>query len=182
MGTASGSTGHITLSQTRQLPSMRRLEVAIPGMYDLLFLSRFLGLLTLLARQQWWNYTETTKTGLQTLAYAHMDALRDFFFWTCVFSFRPRWTLSADCFLRLSWKTGYSNTVGNIANPLWNYQSVVVVFPCQTLLLMRSLADSRSRTASCRQTLAKLLGFALVSLLRRRSPCRVSPPQHCRHG
>ncbi|KAM0747725.1 glycoside hydrolase [Meredithblackwellia eburnea MCA 4105] len=50
----------------------------------------------------WPAYTAATKAGLQGVANAHIDALRHWFFWT--------------------WKTGYSNTLGMIANPLWNYQ------------------------------------------------------------
>ncbi|KAK4704592.1 glucan 1,3-beta-glucosidase, partial [Phenoliferia sp. Uapishka_3] len=51
---------------------------------------------------EWWNYNASTKAGLQNVAYAHMDALRHWFFWT--------------------WKTGYSDVKQAIVNPLWNYQ------------------------------------------------------------
>ncbi|GAA5938971.1 hypothetical protein JCM3775_002637, partial [Rhodotorula graminis] len=47
-----------------------------------------------------WN--QTTRDGLRLVAETHMDALRHWFFWT--------------------WKTGYSTTLGMIANPMWNYQ------------------------------------------------------------
>ncbi|BGP44003.1 hypothetical protein JCM10450v2_008219 [Rhodotorula kratochvilovae] len=47
-----------------------------------------------------WN--QTTRDGLRLVAETHMDALRHWFFWT--------------------WKTGYSDQLGMIANPMWNYQ------------------------------------------------------------
>lgn len=50
----------------------------------------------------WKSWNQTTKDGLRMVAEAHMDALKHFFFWT--------------------WKTGYSSTMGQIANPMWNYQ------------------------------------------------------------
>ncbi|KAG0659221.1 hypothetical protein C6P46_005274 [Rhodotorula mucilaginosa] len=50
----------------------------------------------------WKSWNQTTKNGLRMVAEAHMDALKHFFFWT--------------------WKTGYSSTMGQIANPMWNYQ------------------------------------------------------------
>ncbi|GAA5941415.1 glycoside hydrolase family 5 protein [Sporobolomyces koalae] len=50
----------------------------------------------------WENWNSTVKGGLKLVAEAHMDALRHWFFWT--------------------WKTGFSTTLGKIANPMWNYQ------------------------------------------------------------
>ncbi|GAA5832811.1 hypothetical protein JCM5353_008342 [Sporobolomyces roseus] len=50
----------------------------------------------------WEAWNSTTKNGLRMVAEAHMDALRHWFFWT--------------------WKTGFSSTLGKIANPMWNYQ------------------------------------------------------------
>ncbi|GAA6064426.1 hypothetical protein JCM10212_001201 [Sporobolomyces blumeae] len=50
----------------------------------------------------WENWSDDTKSGLKLVAESHMDALRHWFFWT--------------------WKTGFSNTLGKIANPMWNYQ------------------------------------------------------------
>ncbi|KAK4701542.1 glucan 1,3-beta-glucosidase, partial [Phenoliferia sp. Uapishka_3] len=50
----------------------------------------------------WESWTDATKEGLQAVVRGHMDALRHSFFWT--------------------WKTGYSNIMGKIANPMWNYQ------------------------------------------------------------
>ncbi|GAA6012764.1 hypothetical protein JCM11491_002554 [Sporobolomyces phaffii] len=50
----------------------------------------------------WEAWNTTIKTGLRLVAEAHMDALRHWFFWT--------------------WKTGFSSTLGKIANPMWNYQ------------------------------------------------------------
>ncbi|GAA5828566.1 hypothetical protein JCM11251_000853 [Rhodosporidiobolus azoricus] len=53
----------------------------------------------------WRDYTtwnSTTIDGLRLVAEAHMDALRHWFFWT--------------------WKTGFSTQLGQIANPMWNYQ------------------------------------------------------------
>ncbi|KDE06629.1 hypothetical protein MVLG_03124 [Microbotryum lychnidis-dioicae p1A1 Lamole] len=53
----------------------------------------------------WNDYTrwnQTIKDGFRLVATGHMDAFRHWFFWT--------------------WKTGYSNTLGRIANPMWNYQ------------------------------------------------------------
>ncbi|SGY89872.1 BQ5605_C039g11774 [Microbotryum silenes-dioicae] len=47
-----------------------------------------------------WN--SSIKQGLNLVATGHMSALRNWFFWT--------------------WKTGYSETLGKIANPMWNYQ------------------------------------------------------------
>lgn len=54
---------------------------------------------------QWNDYaswSDDTKAGFQLVAQGHISALRNFFFWT--------------------WKTGYSTTLGMIANPMWNYQ------------------------------------------------------------
>ncbi|GAA6019690.1 hypothetical protein JCM10207_009229 [Rhodosporidiobolus poonsookiae] len=50
----------------------------------------------------WQNWNQSTKDGLRLVAEGHMDALRHWFFWT--------------------WKTGFSETIGTIANPMWNYQ------------------------------------------------------------
>ncbi|KAM0745809.1 glycoside hydrolase [Meredithblackwellia eburnea MCA 4105] len=50
----------------------------------------------------WAGYTNDLKAGFQQLAFAHMDSLRHWFFWT--------------------WKTGYSNVLGTVGNPMWNYQ------------------------------------------------------------
>ncbi|GAA5970274.1 hypothetical protein JCM11641_001644 [Rhodosporidiobolus odoratus] len=50
----------------------------------------------------WSNWNATIKDGLRLVAEGHMDALRHWFFWT--------------------WKTGFSTTIGTIANPMWNYQ------------------------------------------------------------
>ncbi|KAM0747523.1 glycoside hydrolase [Meredithblackwellia eburnea MCA 4105] len=50
----------------------------------------------------WAGYSDDLKSGFEQLAYAHMDSLRHWFFWT--------------------WKTGYSNVLGTIGNPMWNYQ------------------------------------------------------------
>lgn len=50
----------------------------------------------------WEAWNSTVKSGLKLVASAHMDALRHWFFWT--------------------WKTGFSSTLGKIANPMWNYQ------------------------------------------------------------
>ncbi|KAL8279683.1 hypothetical protein RQP46_007996 [Phenoliferia psychrophenolica] len=50
----------------------------------------------------WESWTNATKQGLQAVVRGHMDALQHSFFWT--------------------WKTGYSTTLGKIANPMWNYQ------------------------------------------------------------
>ncbi|KAI5480349.1 glycoside hydrolase family 61 protein [Pseudohyphozyma bogoriensis] len=53
-----------------------------------------------------WNdyatFSNETKTSFQQVAQSHMDAFKHWFFWT--------------------WKTGYSNDLGMIGNPLWNYQ------------------------------------------------------------
>ncbi|GAA6002074.1 glycoside hydrolase family 5 protein [Rhodotorula paludigena] len=50
----------------------------------------------------WPAWDQARKDGLRLVAETHMDALRHFFFWT--------------------WKTGYSEDLGMIANPMWNYQ------------------------------------------------------------
>ncbi|GJN94706.1 hypothetical protein Rhopal_007797-T1 [Rhodotorula paludigena] len=50
----------------------------------------------------WTKWDQTRKDGLRLVAESHMDAIRNFFFWT--------------------WKTGYSQELGMIANPMWNYQ------------------------------------------------------------
>ncbi|SCV67335.1 BQ2448_5981 [Microbotryum intermedium] len=53
----------------------------------------------------WNDYTTwnaSIKQGLELVATGHISAFRHWFFW--------------------AWKTGYSNTLGMIANPMWNYQ------------------------------------------------------------
>ncbi|ORY88674.1 glycoside hydrolase family 5 protein [Leucosporidium creatinivorum] len=55
--------------------------------------------------EPWTNYpayNQSTIDGLKLVASGHMDAFRSWFFWT--------------------WKTGYSEQLGMIANPVWNYQ------------------------------------------------------------
>lgn len=50
----------------------------------------------------WESWDQARIDGLNLVARAHMDSMRNFFFWT--------------------WKTGYSNVEGKIVNPFWNYQ------------------------------------------------------------
>ncbi|KAM0748715.1 glycoside hydrolase [Meredithblackwellia eburnea MCA 4105] len=50
----------------------------------------------------WSSWTEDRKSGFRSVASGYMDSLRHWFFWT--------------------WKTGYSNQMGTIGSPMWNYQ------------------------------------------------------------
>ncbi|KAM0787105.1 hypothetical protein ACM66B_006360 [Microbotryomycetes sp. NB124-2] len=54
--------------------------------------------------EPWTNYpafNQSTKDGLKLVAAGHMDAFRNWFYWT--------------------WKIGYSDVLGMVANPVWSY-------------------------------------------------------------
>ncbi|KAL8277511.1 hypothetical protein RQP46_010066 [Phenoliferia psychrophenolica] len=86
----------------------------------------------------WEDYTPAIKAGLQQVAEGHMDALQHWFFWT--------------------WKTGYSSTLGRVANPLWNYQ----------LGLQQGYIPANPRLA--RNTCPSLLAAAGVSVSQNSAP------------